>query len=112
MVDVNKGDASDTIYRSSCVGREFNVGRDDPLYAATPALEALRLVISHAATYPECGHTRMVILNDVRRAYSYAKTKREVYIELPAQDATYGSAMLGKLELSPCGTQDVIKDWQ
>ena len=30
-VDVNKGDALDTNYRSRLVGREFNVGRDDAL---------------------------------------------------------------------------------
>ena len=41
-VDVNKGDATDVNYRSRLVGREFNVGRDDALYASTPPLEALR----------------------------------------------------------------------
>ena len=35
-VDVNKGDATETNYRSRLVGREFNIGRDDALYAATP----------------------------------------------------------------------------
>ena len=37
-VDVNKGDAEEPDYRSRMVGREFNVGRDDTLYAATPPL--------------------------------------------------------------------------
>ena len=37
-VDVNKGDALDVNYRSRLVGREFNVGRDDALYASTPPL--------------------------------------------------------------------------
>ena len=41
-VDVNKGDAADPNYRSRLVGREFNVGRDDALYGATPPLEALK----------------------------------------------------------------------
>ena len=49
-VDVNKGDGTNIDYRSRLVGREFNVGRDDALYAATPPLEALRLIISNAAT--------------------------------------------------------------
>ena len=35
-VDINKGDATDRNYRSGLVGREFNVGRDDSLYASTP----------------------------------------------------------------------------
>lgn len=34
-VDVNKGDAANPKFRSRLVGREFNVGRDDSLYAAT-----------------------------------------------------------------------------
>ena len=39
-VDTNKGDAEAPDCRSRLVGREFNVGRDDNLYAATPPLEA------------------------------------------------------------------------
>ena len=52
-VDVNKGDATDTNYRSRLVGREFNIGRDDFPYAATLPVEALRVVISHAATHSQ-----------------------------------------------------------
>ena len=51
-VDVNKGDALDTNYRSRLVGREFNIERDDALCASTPPLEALRLIVSYAATQP------------------------------------------------------------
>ena len=51
-VDVSKGDALDVNYRSRLVGREFNIGRDDALYASTPPLEALRLIVSYAATQP------------------------------------------------------------
>ena len=52
-VDVNKGDALDTNYRLRLVGRKFNVRRDDALYAATPPLETLRVVISHASTHSQ-----------------------------------------------------------
>ena len=74
-VDVNKGDATDTNYRSRLVGREFNIGRDDALYAATPPLDALRLVIGHAATHSHSGSWRSVMVNDVRRAYFYSRYK-------------------------------------
>ena len=90
-VDVNKGDQDDPEYRSRLVGREFNVGRDDALYAATPPLEALRIIISHAATNPEKGPERVIMINDVRRAYFYAKINRDVYIELPKEDPKYGT---------------------
>ena len=51
-VDVNKVDTADLEYRPRLVGRELSVGRDDALYAATPPLEAVGLIISHAATIP------------------------------------------------------------
>ena len=87
-VDVNKGDAESPNCRSRLVGREFNVGRDNTLYAATPPLEALRVVISHAATYGrgKGGQRNSIMINDVRRAYFYAKASRDLYIELPAED--------------------------
>ena len=111
-VDVNKGDASDPEYRSRLVGREFAVEKDDALYAATPPLEALRLIISHAGTDTESGGRRALMINDVRRAYFYAKIQRDVYIELPAEDDQHGKGMLGKLRLCLYGTRDAAKGWQ
>ena len=52
-LDTNKGDKDNPNYRSRFVAREFNQGRDDTLYASTPPLEALRLIISHASTEDE-----------------------------------------------------------
>ena len=75
------------------------------MYAATPPLEALRIIISHAATYPECGPQRVVVINDVRRAYFYAKITRDVYIELPKEDPKFGTGLLGKLKLCLYGTK-------
>ena len=49
-IDVNKGDAQSPNYRSRLVGKEFKTYADDSLYASTPPLEALRLVMSRAAT--------------------------------------------------------------
>ena len=56
-VDVNKGDLANPTCRSRLVGREFNVGKDDTLYASTPLLEALRYVLSYA---PEAGKAQHV----------------------------------------------------
>ena len=79
-VDVNKGDSEEPEYGSRLAGRELNFGKDNALYAATPPLEALRLIVSHAATYPDSGPQRVVMINDVRRAYFCAKITRDVYI--------------------------------
>ena len=65
-IDINKGDARRPNYRSRLVGKEFNTYADDSLYAATPPLEALRLIVSKAATSDKRRH---IMINDVRRAY-------------------------------------------
>ena len=113
-VDVNKGDRDNPNCRSRLVGREFNVGRDDSLYAATPPLEALRLILSHAATRLKnrAGVRRAVMINDVRRAYFYARATRDIYIEIPKEDPDSGPNVLGKLRLCLYGTRDAAKGWQ
>ena len=111
-VDVNKGDASDRNYRSRLVGREFNVGKDESLYASTPPLEALRVVVSNAATEVPGEARREVIVCDVRRAYFYAKISRDVFIELPEEDPQHGGNLVGKLRLCLYGTRDAARSWQ
>ena len=112
-IDTNKGDSKDPDMRSILVGTEFNQGRDDTLYASTPPLEALKAVLSYAATNNhEGGRRREVMINDVRRAYFYAKTKRDVYIRLPAEDPDARPGLLGKLNLCLYGTRDAAKGWQ
>ena len=111
-VDVNKGDSQKPDMRSRLVGQEFNTGKNDELYASTPPLEALRFVVSSAATWTPCGKQRHVMVNDVRRAYFYAPTHRDIYIELPAEDREGSKDQLGKLNLSLYGTRDAASNWQ
>ena len=49
-MDRHKGDHEDPLMRSRYVGKEFNDGPLNGLFAATPPLEALRSLISEAAT--------------------------------------------------------------
>ena len=48
-IDSNKGDSACPDYRSRFVGKEFNVRVDPELYAATPPLEALELLLGHVS---------------------------------------------------------------
>ena len=48
----------------------------------------------------------------MRRAYFYAKTNRDIYIELPAEDLEGSKDQLGKLNLSLYGTRDAASNWQ
>ena len=53
------------------------------------------------------------MVNDVRRAYFYAKAIRDIYIELPAEDSDNGNGdFVGKFNLCLCGARDAALNWQ
>ena len=110
-IDVNKGDSVKRNYRSRLVGKEFKTYNDDTLYASTPPLESLRMILSRAAT--DDGVPRELMVNDVARAYFHAKCTRDIYVELPEEDEQFGIGdMVGKLNLCLYGTRDAALNWQ
>ena len=82
-IDVNKGSSETPDYRSRYVGKEFNRGQvaTPDLFAATPPLEALKLLVSTCAT--EKGRGTHLMLSDVKRTHFHAPATRELYVELP-----------------------------
>merc|ERR1712163_70814 len=91
-VDVNKGDSVHPEYRSRLVAQEINTGKREDLFAATPPLEAKKILMSMAVT-ENIGYKRgrreqgmKLDFIDVRRAYFHAKARREVYVTLPPED--------------------------
>ena len=110
-VDTNKGDFENPDYWSRLVGKEFKDGDHPDNFAATPPLEGLRAVISHAAT-TRTAQRYKVMINDVARAYFNAVIDRELYIELPEEDRVEGEDMVGLLKLCLYGIQDAAKCWQ
>ena len=90
--------------RCRLVGKEFRTSPDDALYACTPPLEALRLIMSRAATMGEDARARNIMINDVSRAYVYAECTRPMYIEIPKEDPDADPSMLGRLRLCLYGT--------
>lgn len=113
-LDVSKGDSSPPNYRSRLVGREFNTFKDDRLYAATPPLEALRVVSSNAASHREGEQegSREVMIADVSRAYFYAPVRRPLFIELPSEDPDRQEGEVGRLSVCLYGTRDAANGWQ
>ena len=111
-IDVNKGDLDRPNIRCRLVGKEFRTTPDDALYASTPPLEALRLIVSRAATIGKKGSAREIMINDVSRAYFYAVATRTMYIELPKEDPHYDPSLLGRLRLCLYGTRDAALNWQ
>ena len=57
-IDVNKGDLDNPNIRCRFVEQSFRTGPDDALYASTPPLEALRLMVNRAATVDAGGEER------------------------------------------------------
>ena len=116
-VDVNKGDEENPDYRSRLVAQEINDRKREDLFAATPPLEAKKLLFAMAMTagigyqtgVRHRGHKLEFI--DVRRAYFHAKARRDVYVQqLPPEDAEEG--MCGKLNKALYGTRDVAQNWE
>ena len=133
-IDVNKGDSQQPNYRSRLVAKEFNTGEQDGLFAATPPLEAVRLLISDAATIEDAvdgsprAHTarpgaplssgasgKVIMVNDVARAFFEAPVKRTVCVELP-REALQGGGVdedsVGLLQMSLYGTRDAAANFQ
>ena len=78
-VDIGKGDRNRPDYRSRLVATQYRQARGDDLYATTPPIEALRMVVSSATT----GNREKAIMHiDVSRAYVYADCEKDVYVEL------------------------------
>ena len=105
------------------VGKEFNNGEIEGLFAATPPLEALRLILSRAATgdaSPRGDATKgqqrkSVMIADVSRAFFEAAAKRDVCVELLGELLAAGETSqdtVGKLLASLHGTRDASANWQ
>ena len=82
-LDVNKGDETDRNYRARLVGREIAHDKRDDLFAATPPLESLRMIVSICSSNQNDinpGNNFIIMSNDVKRAYFYAPATRPIYI--------------------------------
>ena len=107
---MNKGDKHSPSVRGRLVAQEVNTYREDAFVAATPPLEALRLLLSHAATNrddSEGGRKFMVL--DAKKAHLHAFAEREVYIELPPE--RWKPGVCGRLSRSLYGMRDAPALW-
>ena len=84
-IDINKGDRENPLHRSRFVAKEFNDGAAEGLFASTPPLEALRILISDAATWRRGGEEKVIMVNDVARAFFEAPARRLICVELPEE---------------------------
>ncbi len=106
-VDVNKGDEKKPLIRSRFVVKEIATYKSDDFFAATPPLEALRLLLSMAAS---SGHDVKVEVLDARKAHLHAFADRTVFVRLPPEVDEPG--WCARLVRCLYGTRDAPKRWQ
>ena len=96
-VDHNKGDEDHPKVRSRYVAKDIARWKDDAMLAATPPLEAVRLLLSEMATRrraapgePGCGAApgrkkgqKKAMVIDVSKAHLHAFVNSEIYVALP-----------------------------
>ena len=112
-IDINKGDRVHPEYRSRIVAKDIKLDKRLDLFAATPPLEALKMLLSLAMTegigWKKEWEERMKIeFIDIRRAYFHAEATRDVYMEPPKEDHEHG--MCGKLLKSIYETPDAAQN--
>jgi len=113
-LDINKGDEEVENYRSRLVAKDFNQGKEEGIFAATPPLEALKLLISDVATVGEKGtEEKILMINDVARAFFEADMRKELCVELPEESRIEGEGdMVAYLIKSLYGTRDAAANFQ
>ena len=94
------------------MSKEFRTGPDGALFASTPPLEALRLIVSRAATAGPGEEKKELMINDVSQLDFYARCTRCSYFEIPPEDPDAHPDYLGRLCLRLYGTRDTALNWQ
>ena len=110
-VDINKGGPTNPLIRCRYVAQEVAHFKDDDFFAAMPPLEALRMLISEAATNrkpSQLGKKLLVI--DARKAHLHVTAVRELYVELPPEIRRPGRC--GRLKRCLYGTRDAPALWE
>ena len=115
-IDINKGDDENPEYRSRLVAKEINRSPSDEMFAATPPLEAEKMLFSMAMSSFAQNRAKnfhgvqKLLFIDVRRAYFYAPSRRPVYVALPEEDPCPGYC--ARLNVSMYGTRDAASNWE
>ena len=112
-VDFDKGFG---VYRSRLVAKDFKpkskVNDQEGLFAATPPLELVKMVIVKAAkgSRNEHAHARKVMFLDVSKAHLYAPMLDEEFVQLPPERWTEG--MCARLIYTLYGMRSAASNWE
>ena len=111
-VNCNKRDIHDPDVRARLVAQEVNTHPEDSFFAATPPLEAKRMLMSEFATerYRD-GKPLKLSFIDVRKAYFNGIPTRKLFVRLP-KELGLPPNIVGKLKKCIYGTRDAGAIWE
>ena len=89
------------------MARQFR-GEEEAIFAATPPLEALKLLLSMAVSGNE---NRKLGVLDVSRAFFNADITEETYVELPDELKVHHPGMCWRLKKAMYGTRAAANSW-
>ena len=111
-VNCNKNDLEDPDVRCRLVGQEVNLHADESFFAATPPLEAKRLLFSEFSSQrTRKGKPLQISFVDVKKAYFYGIPEREIFVRLPPELGV-SKQYVGKLVRCMYGTRDAGAIWE
>ena len=86
-VCVNKGDNVNPDIRARLVAQEIRQAKRYDVFAGTPPLEALKILLSDCATEDHMFKygDRILDFIDIRKAHTIPLCEQDVYIELPSE---------------------------
>ena len=107
-----KGDVENPRIRARWVATEVNTGNDVTFYAATPPLDANRLLFSkYAHQRRKRGPKLQISLCDITKAHVNATPSRDLFVRLP-KEMGLPSNHVGHLLRCCYGTRDAGSLWE
>ena len=109
-VSCNKNDVNDPDVRCRLVAQEIKLHPDDLFYAATPPLEAKRMIVSEWASNQYV--YKQLSFIDVKKAYFHGVPIRSLYVRFPPELGMPKQNVVGKLVRCMYGTRDAGSMWE
>ena len=110
-VNCNKGDTQQPKVRARYVATEVNNEDDSTYFAATPPLEALRLLFNQFAMQAPTNPRLKLSQVDIKKAYFHATPSRSLYIKVP-KELGLPPNTYGRLLKCCYGTRDAGALWE
>ena len=88
------------------MAKEIDIDNRPELFAATPPLEFIKYLMSLCASRQRRKRPSRLMIPEISKAYFFAPATREIFIELPLEEAEAG--MVGKLA-DPRHTETMIE---